>query len=1110
MWSRGLAGLATALATLWAGGADDPTPGRVDWSLIDTIVKRIELPRIPDREYRVSPVAAAGNARPAILAAIAQASAAGGGRVVLSKGTWRSDGPIHLQSRIDLHLEEGATLLFSGDPAHYLPVVKTRWEGTEVLSYSPLVYARDVEDVALTGPGTIDGNAESRFHAWHQDAQPDFVRLRKLGFAGAPLEERVFGPGTRLRPPLIQFLGARRVLLEGFTARNSPFWVNHLVYVEQATVRAIRVESHFPNNDGVDVDSSRYVLVERSTFRTGDDSVVVKSGRDLDGRRIGRPSEYVVVRDNDMGGEDGIALGSEMSGGIRYVFFTDNVLRSGASAIRFKANLDRGGTVEHVGVRRFKIGSFEKLIWFQLDYPGELGGNFPATYRDLVFEDFEVGDVGTLFEAHAPAAAPLRDVVVRNVAVASAKQPLVAENVRGLTLDNVTVAGREVEAPAAPPAAGTYRNPVLFADYSDPDVVRVGDDYYMTASSFQAVPGLPILHSRDLVSWTLVGHAAPRLPSPDFDRAQHGNGLWAPSLRHHDGWFWIYVGDPDRGVFMTRARDPRGPWEPLTLVQEARGWIDPCPLWDDDGSVYLVHAWAKSRAGFNGVLTVRRLSADGRRVIGEGTNVFDGRDRHPTIEGPKLHKRGGWYYIFAPAGGVKTGWQSVLRSRSVLGPYEDAIVLAQGATAVNGPHQGAWVDTASGEDWFLHFQDQGAYGRIVHLQPMAWRNDWPVIGEDRDGDGRGEPVPEWGRPRVASPPSPTSALPSDAFDGPRLALHWQWHGNPSPQWASLTARPGFLRLAAVPHAGTLWSATHLLLQKLPAPAFTATAGLDPRGLRAGERAGLVVMGTDYALLAVERTAQGFRLVRVTARAADRGGAEVEEESVPVDGTPLHLRVSIAPQAIARFASSSDGRTFQPRGAAFLAQPGRWIGAKVGLVASAPPGASVTGHVDVDAFTLEPQPAAIPARRPLLSNAHREGGDFAWFADNLHLADGAPRDEDITAAWTFGGRWNPETLPPALPYAAVPAPEDGWRWADPGGVTLRWTAGRDAKSHRVFFGPEDPPAFRGEQLRNTFDTGALVAGTTYHWRIDTVTAHGVVPGRPWSFRARPAWPFPRRS
>lgn len=447
---------ATVALLLWAGAieAQDLTPGRVDWDLVETIVSRIEVPRIPARTYRVSDFGAADDgatdARPAILAAIAKAAADGGGRVVLSPGVWVSRGPIHLQSRIELHLEPGAHLLFSPEAEHYLPVVETRWEGTRVLSYSPLLYAHDVEDVAITGAGTVDGNARSEFHAWHSVAQPDMQRLRRMGFTGVPLEERVFAAGTHLRPPLVQLLRARRVKLEGYTAVNSPFWVNHLVYCEHATVRGLHVESHFPNNDGVDVDSSRYVLVEGSTFRTGDDAVVVKSGRDLDGRTVGQPSEYVVVRGNDMGGEDGIALGSEMSGDIRYVFFTDNVLRSGTSAIRFKANLDRGGTVEHVGVRRFQVGSFERLFWFQLNYPGELGGNFPSTYRDLVFEDFEVEAVGTLFEAHAPPQAPLRDVRLKNVSVASAEELLVLENVRGLAFDNVTVAGRPVSVPADP------------------------------------------------------------------------------------------------------------------------------------------------------------------------------------------------------------------------------------------------------------------------------------------------------------------------------------------------------------------------------------------------------------------------------------------------------------------------------------------------------------------------------------------------------------------------------------------------------------------------------------------------------------------------------------
>jgi polygalacturonase len=419
------------------------------WRMVPKIVKSIDEPVIPDRDYQVTDFGAVGDgetdARPAIMAAIEQASEDGGGRIVLPSGTWLSNGPIHLESNIDLHVSEGAHLLFSPEPADYLPVVRTRWEGTEMYGYSPLIYAADVHDVAITGKGVIDGNENSEFHSWNDKQEPDQLALRQMGFDGVPLEQRQFGEGHFLRPSMIQFFGAERVLLDGYTVNNSPFWINHLVYTDDAVVRNLTVDSHYANNDGVDVDSSTNVLIEDNVFRTGDDSVVVKSGRDLDGRTIGRPSENVVVRNNDMGGEDGIALGSEMSGGIRYVFFTDNVLRSGASVIRFKGNLDRGGTVEHIRVRNMQVESFENLIWFQLNYPGELGGNFPPTYRDIVFSDFTVQSAETVFEAHAPEVQPLEDVTLRNIEVKEATTPMVLENVEDLTFDNVVINGDRID-----------------------------------------------------------------------------------------------------------------------------------------------------------------------------------------------------------------------------------------------------------------------------------------------------------------------------------------------------------------------------------------------------------------------------------------------------------------------------------------------------------------------------------------------------------------------------------------------------------------------------------------------------------------------------------------
>lgn len=502
---------------------------------------------------------------------------------------------------------------------------------------------------------------------------------------------------------------------------------------------------------------------------------------------------------------------------------------------------------------------------------------------------------------------------------------------------------------------GTYRNPLLFADYPDPDVVRVGADYYLVASSFHVVPGLPVLHSTDLVNWTLVGHAAPRLPAPRYDVPVNGGGIWAPSLRFHEGYFWVYYGDPDLGIFMTRARDPRGPWEPLTLVKEAKGRIDPCPLWDDDGNVYLVHAWAKSRAGFNSVLTVNRLSPDGRRVVDEGTLVFDGRDRHPTIEGPKFYERDGYYYIFAPAGGVKTGWQTVLRSRHVLGPYEDRIVLEQGGTPINGPHQGAWIDTPGGESWFLHFQDRGPWGRIPHLQPMTWREGWPVIGEDPDGDGRGVPVLRHRKPAVANPGERRSPRTSDEFDGPALGLQWAWNANPSPAWSSLATAPGALRLFSQPigEQAPLWHYPALLTQRFPTDRFTASAAVDASGSTTGSRSGLAVVGRDYASLGIERTRTGWEVVLAICEGADKDAPERVVSRAPATGPRVILRVAVDAEARSVFSFSIDGRTFTPIGErAFTAREGHWIGARLGLFSARWGGGEPSGHADVDWFRVQ--------------------------------------------------------------------------------------------------------------------------------------------------------------
>lgn len=500
---------------------------------------------------------------------------------------------------------------------------------------------------------------------------------------------------------------------------------------------------------------------------------------------------------------------------------------------------------------------------------------------------------------------------------------------------------------------GRYRNPIIFADYSDPDVVRVGGDFFMTASSFNAVPALPILHSKDLVNWRLVNHAIERFDDPAFDVPQHGNGVWAPAIRYHEGYFYIFYGDPDRGIFMVRTRDPRGRWDKPVLVREGKGLIDPAPLWDDDGRAYLVHAFAKSRAGFNSVLHVAPMSPDGTKLLGDGRLVFDGHAAHPTIEGPKFYKLRGYYYIFAPAGGVRDGWQTVLRSRSVFGPYEDRIVLAQGSTETNGPHQGAYLELDNGESWFIHFQEHIAYGRIVHLQPVAWRDEWPVIGRDPDGDGTGEPVAVHTKPGVGASYLPMFPQTSDDFSAARLGLQWQWHANNQHGWYSLTDRPGYLRLFArsMGEGVNLWQAPHLLLQKLPAPDFTATTRLSLDSAGPGTTAGLLVMGTDYACIALQRTDDGYVLQQVRVLDARSGAAEEVVEQVNLGaGSGVLLRADVGAGAVVSFSYSVDGTEFMPLGEPFEAQQGRWIGAKIGLFARREVDAA--GHVDVDFFRLD--------------------------------------------------------------------------------------------------------------------------------------------------------------
>lgn len=574
-----------------------------------------------------------------------------------------------------------------------------------------------------------------------------------------------------------------------------------------------------------------------------------------------------------------------------------------------------------------------------------------------------------------------------------------------------------------PNRGNNYQNPVIYADYSDPDICRVGDDYYMTSSSFNHFPGLQVLHSTDLVNWELIGAALTDYPGPDWDdqspwdvlppgldpdvadvpdahgwrtTPQHGCGVWAPAIRYHNGEFYIYCGDPDRGIFMVKTDDPRGKWDDPVWLVKAKGYIDPCPLWDSDGKAWLTHGCAGSRAGTKSVLFIAEMAEDGASLKERSRIIYDGHKTQPTIEGTKFYEHDGYYYIFSPAGGVKTGWQTVLRASDPYGPYEEKVVMAQGDTDVNGPHQGGWIETQNGEFWFMHFQDIDSYGRVVHLQPMAWKEGWPVIGIDKNKDNVGTPVDVFRKPDLPSS-GEFQPLESDEFTSTSLGLQWQWPAVPSPYWYYTNAAEGCLRLYSVEQAEgwrNLWDTPNLLLQKFPAGDFTITTKVsftpNPQLKQKGEQCGLVIMGNSYATLRLTDTAEGMTLQMVECQDADKGKEEkvlfetmLSSDLLPIPFSnaymsttvppvaPLeyrecevYMRVAVkntprkgdVPDAVCTFSYSLDGKKWNKistdgKGYEFKARPGRWIGAKAGLYCNRFHSKNDSGWMEADWFRI---------------------------------------------------------------------------------------------------------------------------------------------------------------
>jgi polygalacturonase len=414
------------------------------WDEVPRILARIKEPVFANRDFDTTRF-------PSINDAIAACNSAGGGRVVVPKGI-HATGPLRLKSRVNLHLSEGAVLKFSTDASHYLPAVFTRWEGTELMSYSPLIYAFDEQDIAITGAGTLDGQADAT-HWWNWTRGGAGVpgqgearrRLMDFGAGGTPVADRTFGNGSSLRPNFIQPYRCRNVFIEGITILNSPMWEIHPVLCTNVIVRGVTINTHGPNNDGCNPESCRDVLIEKCSFDTGDDCIALKSGRNNDGRRVGVPVENVVIRDCTMkDGHGGVTIGSEISGGARNIFAENCRMDSPQldRALRLKTNSVRGGTIEKVFMRNVTVGQVrEAIVAVDFNYEEGNAGSFPPIVRDIEVRNVtsRKSTYGLLLRGYAND--PITNLRLINCKFDNVERPDVLEHVKDVVFENVSING---------------------------------------------------------------------------------------------------------------------------------------------------------------------------------------------------------------------------------------------------------------------------------------------------------------------------------------------------------------------------------------------------------------------------------------------------------------------------------------------------------------------------------------------------------------------------------------------------------------------------------------------------------------------------------------------
>ena len=875
----------------------------------------------------------------AIQQAIDDCSKAGGGRVVVPAGIYKI-GTIILKSDVHLYLEQGATLYGSTDLKDYLPMksdyVSLRTHTTTI----QLIYADKVKNVVISGFGTIDGRGRA---------------FKKLSWNDEGIT----------RPHLLRFIQSEDVTVKDITLKNSGCWMQHYLACNRLRIDGIKVfNRNNYNNDALDIDGCHDVIVKGMMADSDDDGITLKSTSP-------RLCENVRISDCVVSSHcNAVKLGTETNGGFRNINISGIVVKPsedqkekffgqwiGSSAISLE--IVDGGVLENVNVADFTVEGTESPIFIRLGNRGRGYLSGGANMETIVpidhvgridgvhLNNIQIRNAGSMgCSITGLPDYPVRHVSLSNISlhhkggvkteqlteiydsIANEKEKAYPEatmwgnlpakgffvrHARNVQFSNIKV---ETEQPDARPdfveidtegwgdqGDGTYRNPVLNADFSDPDVIRVGAKYYMVASDFHFL-GMQVLESDDMVNWRYISQIYRRFDEPGWDEnAHYAGGSWAPAIRYHNGLYYVYFCTPDEGLYMTTAKDPHGPWAPLHLVKRVVKWEDPCPFWDEDGQAYL----GRSRHGA-GPIIVHKMSADGKTLLDEGKTVYEG----PIAEGTKFLKRNGWYYLIIPEGGVGTGWQTVLRSRNIYGPYQRKVVLEQGSTKINGPHQGALVDAPDGSWWFYHFQETPVLGRVVHLQPARWQDDWPLMGVDYDGNGVGEPVSMWKKP-IPSTSAPLLQTDDD-FSG-TLGLQWQWNHNPVDSHWSLTDRKGWLTLKAQP-ADSLKACRNMLTQKVVGWLSESTTLVESSG---DNYAGLFCSGKLFR--AVGLCKDGIYVEAGGQRQMVQKGHFAK----------VWLRVTNdSQQNRHQFAYSLDGEHFVSAGETFPMRGGYWKGIRTGL------------------------------------------------------------------------------------------------------------------------------------------------------------------------------------